>query len=79
MFTVRLGDIVCYGRQHKWGRCSEPDENAAAEVYYVKKASRDRSAREEYLKNVRKNPGNNDLFMIDIMREGIKDGDPRLL
>lgn len=54
-------------------------ENALAEEYFMKKAVRDREARRQYTKNVRNHPNNNDLFMLDIMREGIKNGDSRLL
>ena len=47
--------------------------------YYYKRAKRDRSARDEY-----KNRGKNlqqlvgDIFVLDIMREDMKSGDPRL-
>lgn len=54
-------------------------EYASAEEYYAKKAARDREARQQYLSHVRNNSIKDDLFMIDIMREGIKDGDSRLL
>ena len=42
-------------------------EPARASVWYEKKTVRDREARMV-----------DELFMIDIMREGIKNGDPRL-
>lgn len=54
-------------------------EQAQAALYYERKIARDRAARTEYRRNVRENPNNNDLLMIDIMREGMKDGDSRLL
>ncbi|MDD3360914.1 MAG: DUF3990 domain-containing protein [Hespellia sp.] len=54
-------------------------DKAQAELYYERKIARDRMARTEYRKNVRANPQNNGLLMIDIIREGMVDGDPRLL
>ena len=47
-------------------------------VYYEKKSIRDREARRAY-RNTKLSPdGINELFMLDIMREEIKNGDPRL-
>ena len=51
---------------------------ASSSVYYEKKASRDREARREYRKTKTSQDGFNELFMIDIMREEIKNDDPRL-
>lgn len=51
---------------------------AAANEYYAKKAARDRAAQKEYRSRVRSQSHTNELLMIDIMREGIKDGDERL-
>lgn len=53
-------------------------ESVECEVYYTKKADRDRKARKEYREGKKKKADYNDLFMIDIMREGIKNGDARL-
>lgn len=52
---------------------------ADADVYYSKKVSRDKAAQMEYRRRVRKQPGNDELLMVDIMRGGIKNGDERLL
>ena len=52
---------------------------ASAASYYAKKINRDKSAQQEYRKQVKTLPNTSDLFMLDIMREGIKDGDKRLL
>lgn len=52
---------------------------APAAAYYAKKINRDKLAQQEYRKQVKALPNTNDLFMLDIMREGIKDGDKRLL
>ena len=53
-------------------------EPADASTYYEKKTTRDRDARREY-RNTKQSPDSiNELFIIDIMREGITNGDPRL-
>ena len=53
-------------------------EPADASTYYEKKTVRDKDARMAY-RNTKKTPDNiNELFMLDIMREGIKNDDPRL-
>lgn len=54
-------------------------ESAPADIYYNLKINRDKAARDEFRNSVRKRPNRNDLFMLDIMREEIKDGDQRLL
>lgn len=53
-------------------------ELADAEIYYGKKTARDKEARRAYRESKTGSDNINDLFMIDIMREGIKNGDPRL-
>lgn len=53
--------------------------SAEANEYYAKKAARDRAAQQEYRNRVRSQSHTDELLMIDIMREGIKDGDERLL
>ena len=53
-------------------------EPARAAIWYERKATRDREARRAY-RSGRKNIGlANELFMIDIMREEMRNGDPRL-
>ena len=54
-------------------------ESAPTDIYYNLKINRDKAARGEFRNSVRKRPNRNDLFMLDIMREEIKDGDQRLL
>ena len=51
---------------------------ADAQTYFEKKSVRDRDARREYRRTKRASDGINELFMIDIMREGMRNGDPRL-
>ena len=53
-------------------------EPAIAETYYEKKSMRDREARRAYRQTRKATDGINELFIIDIMREGIRNGDPRL-
>lgn len=53
-------------------------ESADAEEYYAKKSEREREARKEYRKSNKVTANVNDLFMLDIMREEIKNGDARL-
>jgi len=53
-------------------------ESVPAEIYYTKKRQRDLDARREYRRGKRETDRPDDLFMIDIMREGIENGDPRL-
>ena len=53
-------------------------EPVPAQVYYEKKAARDREARRQYRQTRHGADGINDVFMLDIMREGIRNGDPRL-
>ena len=53
-------------------------ELADAETYYEKKVSRDRDARRAYRNTNQVSDSINELFMIDIMREGITNGDARL-
>ena len=44
--------------------------------YFTKRKARDEKAREEYLKGTRKSSIlANDVFVVDIMRKGLKDGD----
>ena len=53
-------------------------EFVSAEEYYGKKLEREREARREYRKKRAKAAQINELFILDIMREGMKDEDLRL-
>ena len=53
-------------------------EPAKASDYYERKKKRDRDAQRAYRSTKRSANQINELFMIDIMREGIENGDPRL-
>lgn len=51
---------------------------ADAVTYFEKKSARDREARRQYRNTRQKTDQINELFIIDIMREEIRNGDPRL-
>jgi hypothetical protein len=54
-------------------------EAADGEIYYPKRRKRDADAREQYLKKERKTTRfKGDIFMLDILRKEIKQGDERL-
>jgi hypothetical protein len=54
-------------------------ENAMRSRYYVLKSKRDKAARSEYLNSDRKPSYSQDeLYMLDIMRQGVIPGDSRL-
>lgn len=53
-------------------------EPASAAIWHEMKVSRDLEARKAYRRTKKAPSMVNDLFMIDIMREGMKSGDPRL-
>lgn len=51
-------------------------ETADRLEYFIKRKARDEKAREDYLKGTRKSTTlTNDIFVVDIMRKGLKDGD----
>lgn len=53
-------------------------ETADSKIYYEKRVVRDREARRAYRSTRYNTDGINELYMLDIMREGIKSGDSRL-
>lgn len=53
-------------------------ENVDAEIYYIKKAEREREARREYRRRKKESADIHELFMLDNMREGMENGDTRL-
>ena len=48
------------------------------QAYYIKKIERERATRKEYRMSKRQKADLNELFILDIMREGMENGDPRL-
>ncbi|MCI9573793.1 MAG: DUF3990 domain-containing protein [Lachnospiraceae bacterium] len=53
-------------------------EDASSAEYFLKKSMRDKEARLQYRRSRRTGAGVNDIFMLDIMREGMEHGDSRL-
>lgn len=53
-------------------------ENVDADIYYTRKMERERDARREYRKRKREKADIHELYIIDIMREGMVNGDARL-
>jgi hypothetical protein len=75
----KLGEQIVFKSQRSFSHIRFAGaEPADAETYYIKKNTRDTEARREYRKTKRSQDSINDIFMLDIMREGIKNGDPRL-
>ena len=55
------------------------NESVDGEIYYTKRLARDNEAREQYLKGARRDAiVANDIYMIDILREEMKQNDARL-
>ncbi|WP_028510490.1 DUF3990 domain-containing protein [Ruminococcus sp. NK3A76] len=79
MLLGKLGEQIVFKSQRSFSHIRFAGaEPADAETYYIKKNTRDTEARREYRKTKRSQDSINDIFMLDIMREGIKNGDPRL-
>ena len=75
----KLGEQIVFKSRKSFSRIRFTGaESANAETYFGKKSARDREARRAYRESKLSSDSINDLFMIDIMREGIKNGDPRL-
>lgn len=53
-------------------------ENVDADIYYTRKMERERDARREYRKRKREKADIHELYIIDIMREEMTNGDARL-
>ena len=75
----RLGEQIILKSQKAYNQIRFLDaEPADAKIYYERKAMRDREARREYRKTKGAADSLSELYMLDIMREGITNGDPRL-
>ncbi|MCD8249297.1 MAG: DUF3990 domain-containing protein [Lachnospiraceae bacterium] len=75
----KLGEQIVLKSQKAFSQIHFTDaQKADRETYFSRKMERDREARRAYRKQIRNQTNTNDLFMLDIMREGIKDGDARL-
>lgn len=54
-------------------------EKAEHNLYYPKFIERDSAARDTYRKEIRGDKSyKDDIFVLDILREGMKDDDPRI-
>ena len=75
----KLGEQIVFKSRKAFSRLhfigAEP---ADAATYYERKTTRDRDARRAYRAARQTRDSISELFMIDVMREGIENGDPRL-
>ena len=75
----KLGEQVVLKSQKVFSQLRFLDYEAAyAEEYYQKKMQRDKAARRQYRETKGEEARVTDLYMLDIMREGMKNHDPRL-
>ncbi len=80
MCLGRLGEQIVLKSRLAFERIHFVDvKSVAADIYYGKKCLRDKEARLAYRRTRRSSDGIDELYMIDIMREGMENGDPRLL
>ena len=79
MHLGKLGEQIVFKSKESFSHISfvraEPVE---ASVYFERKKNRDTEARQAYRKTKSSSDSINDLYMLDIMREEIKNDDPRL-
>ena len=79
MHLGKLGEQVVLKSERSFANIRFLEVHPAdAATYYEKKALRDREARRAYRASKRSEDDISELFMLDIMREGIENGDPRL-
>lgn len=75
----RLGEQIVLKSKKAFDRIKYiGNELALAEEYSIKKANRDALARRAYRQTKAASADINDIYILDIMREGIKNGDSRL-
>ena len=75
----KLGEQIVLKSEESFSHIRFVDaEAAAAGAYYEKKSIRDRDARRAYRLSRQKEENIHELYMLDIMREEIRSGDPRL-
>ena len=75
----KLGEQIVLKRQKAFEQIKFIGyEDVDAGEYFNKKREREREARREYRRSKKVTADVNDLFMLDIMREEIKNGDVRL-
>lgn len=75
----RLGEQIVLKSRNAFERIRfMGSEEADAEIYFDKKKLRDREARREYRQFRGENSVLNEIYILDIMREGMENDDPRL-
>ncbi len=75
----KLGEQIVLKRPKAFGQIEFVGcENVDVDIYYARKMERERDARREYRRRKKEKLDVNELYMIDIMREGMVNGDARL-
>lgn len=75
----KLGEQVVLKSEMAFGRIEyKESESVNASEYYIKKTARDKEARKEYRASRKMQTDIREIFILDIMREGMKHGDSRL-
>lgn len=81
--AMRLGNLgkqIVLKSEKAFGKLRFLDsEKADNEDYFNKKSMRDTQVRREYRKRKKTDVAVDDIFMLDIMREGMKNGNTHLL
>lgn len=79
MHLGKLGEQIVLKSKKAFERINFVESiQADKDVYFAKKMMRDKEARKEYRRSKKIEADINDLFMLDIMRKGMKNGDKRL-
>lgn len=79
MHIGELGEQIVIKSKRSFERIDFTGSTPAdASIYYEKKTERDRKARLLYRKYRSELVGTDGIYMLDIVREGMKNGDPRL-
>lgn len=79
MVLGKLGEQVVLKSKKAFGRIKYIDSSVAEqEIYYPKKLARDTAAREDFKKEREKKTAANEIFLVDIIREGWENDDQRL-
>ena len=75
----KLGEQIVFKSRKAFDNLTFIDNIVApSEIYFPERSKRDSDARRDYRKIRDEGVDIQELFMIDIMREGIENGDPRL-
>ena len=79
MHLGKLGEQIVFKSKDSFSHISfVRADSVEASVYFERKKNRDTEARQAYRKTKSSSDSINDLYMLDIMREEIKNDDPRL-